>query len=65
MQIALTLQQAGADIILTDADGIRVAEAAHQFPVQSQVYQLDVTDSEAVRDLARAVDCQTHKRDHG
>ncbi|WP_197093087.1 MULTISPECIES: SDR family NAD(P)-dependent oxidoreductase [Mesorhizobium] len=52
LQIALTLQQAGADIVLTGTDGIRVAEAAHQFPVQPQVYQLDVTDSKAVRDLA-------------
>ncbi|MER8804979.1 SDR family oxidoreductase [Mesorhizobium sp. M0998] len=51
LQIALTLQQAGADIILTDTDGIRVMEAADQFPVKPQVYQLDVTDSKAVRDL--------------
>ncbi|MER8621925.1 SDR family NAD(P)-dependent oxidoreductase, partial [Mesorhizobium sp. M1409] len=52
LQIALTLQQAGAKIILTDADGIRLAEAADQFPVKPQVHQLDVTASQAIRDLA-------------
>ncbi|TIN74633.1 MAG: SDR family oxidoreductase [Mesorhizobium sp.] len=52
LQIALTLQQAGANIILTGTDGIRVAQAVDQFPVKPQVYQLDVRDSRAVRDLA-------------
>ncbi|MER9832775.1 SDR family oxidoreductase [Mesorhizobium sp. M0134] len=52
LQIALTLQQAGAKIILTDADGIRLAEATDQFPVKPQVHQLDVTASQAIRDLA-------------
>lgn len=52
LQIALTLQQAGANIILTDTDGTRVSDAADQFPIKPQVYQLDVADSQAVRDLA-------------
>ncbi|ESZ70088.1 3-oxoacyl-ACP reductase [Mesorhizobium sp. L103C105A0] len=56
LQIALTLQQAGAGIILTGTDGIRVAEAADQFPIKPQVYQLDVMDSMAVRDLAGRID---------
>ncbi|MER8817337.1 SDR family oxidoreductase [Mesorhizobium sp. M0965] len=56
LQIALTLQQAGAGIILTGTDGIRVAEAANQFPIKPQVYQLDVMDSKAVRDLAGRID---------
>ncbi|MER8747495.1 SDR family oxidoreductase [Mesorhizobium sp. M1004] len=56
LQIALTLQQAGAGIILTGTNGIRVAEAADQFPIKPQVYQLDVMDSMAVRDLAGTID---------
>ncbi|OBP77882.1 SDR family NAD(P)-dependent oxidoreductase [Mesorhizobium loti] len=52
LQIGRVLQQAGAEIILTDADGIRLAEAADHFPVKPQVYQLDVTDSQAIRNLA-------------
>ncbi|MER8823990.1 SDR family oxidoreductase [Mesorhizobium sp. M0991] len=56
LQIALTLQQAGAGIILTGTDDIRVAEAADQFPIKPQVYQLDVTDSKAVREVAGRID---------
>ncbi|RWQ47491.1 SDR family oxidoreductase [Mesorhizobium sp.] len=55
LQIALTLQQAGAGIILTDADGSHLAEAADQFPLKPQVYQLDVTNSKAVGDLAAKI----------
>lgn len=55
LQIALTLQEAGADIILTDADAIRATEAADQFLVKPQVHQLDVTDSQSVRDLAARI----------
>lgn len=56
LQIALTLQEAGAGIILIGTDGIRLAEAADQFPVKPQVHQLDVTDSKAVRDLAGSIE---------
>ncbi|RWE20485.1 MAG: SDR family oxidoreductase [Mesorhizobium sp.] len=56
LQIALTLQQAGAAVVLTDADGTRLSDAAEQFGVKPQVYQLDVSDSKAVRDLAGKID---------
>ncbi|MDX8442430.1 SDR family NAD(P)-dependent oxidoreductase, partial [Mesorhizobium australafricanum] len=52
LQIALTLQEAGAEIILTDADGVGLADVADRFPVKPQVYQLDVTASQSIRDLA-------------
>ncbi|KAA3447945.1 3-oxoacyl-ACP reductase [Mesorhizobium sp. SARCC-RB16n] len=58
LQIALTLQRAGANIILSDADESRLPQAAQRFPVKPQVHQLDVTDAKAVRELAgRIVDC--------
>ncbi|MDX8442398.1 SDR family NAD(P)-dependent oxidoreductase, partial [Mesorhizobium australafricanum] len=52
LQIALTLQEAGADIIITGTDAIRHADVADRFPLKPQVYQLDVTASQAIRDLA-------------
>lgn len=52
LQVALTLQEAGASIILTDADANRAAEAAGLFTAKPQVHQLDVTNSAAVRALA-------------
>ncbi|WP_432284905.1 SDR family oxidoreductase [Aminobacter sp. BA135] len=55
LQVALTLQEAGADIILTGRDGVRVAAAAGQFPVKPEVYQLDVRDSQSIRDLADGI----------
>ncbi|MFD1984321.1 SDR family NAD(P)-dependent oxidoreductase [Mesorhizobium newzealandense] len=55
LQIALTLQGAGAEIILTDADGNRAAEAADRFAVRPKVHPLDVTNSAAVRDLANRI----------
>lgn len=58
LQIALALQQAGATVILTDADGACLPKAADQFPIDPRFYELDVTDSKAVRDLAgRIGDC--------
>ncbi|KUM26722.1 hypothetical protein AU467_20125 [Mesorhizobium loti] len=52
LQVALTLQEAGAAIVLTDADADRAAEAAGLFLVTPRIHQLDVTNSAAVRALA-------------
>lgn len=57
LQIALTLHQAGATIILTDADINRLAEASERFATKPAIYQLDVTDSQAIRDLAGKIKC--------
>ncbi|RAZ72998.1 SDR family NAD(P)-dependent oxidoreductase [Mesorhizobium atlanticum] len=55
LQIARTLQQAGAAIILTGTNEARLIEAAERFPVKPQVHRLDVRDSQAVDRLAASI----------
>ncbi|MDX8529166.1 SDR family oxidoreductase [Mesorhizobium sp. MSK_1335] len=55
LEIALTLQDAGATIILTDADRLRADEVADQFPIKPQVHQLNVADSRAVTELTAKI----------
>lgn len=52
LQIALSLQKAGAEIILADYDEAQAEKAAEKFAVRPEVRRLDVTNSQAANELA-------------